>query len=214
MKKILGLYLMLYPFFVLFSQVIQTELYKNGDFLFQDLDCGPLCDAIENATFHNKKYKISHVGVIVIEHDSIFVIEAYEKVQKTPLKKFLNRSKTIDNKPKVIHARLRSEFDSIISGSLQRLKTHLGKPYDHEFKLYNDKFYCSELLYETFLDGRGRPVFKIHPMTFKNKNTGKTDQAWIDYFKEQNIPIPEGEPGCNPADYLQDENIKILQFMY
>ncbi len=200
-------------FFVLISLIgfsQQTKL-QNGDLLFQDLDCGALCDAIENATFNNKKYKISHVGIVLIEKDSIFVIEAYDGVTKTPLQIFLNRSKTKDNKPRVIVARLKKKYQKYIPDFLNRLKQQIGKEYDTEFKLYNNKFYCSELIYETFLDENNQPLFLVKPMTFKNKITGKTDQAWIEYFKKQNIPIPEGKLGCNPADYLLNDMLNIIQ---
>jgi uncharacterized protein YycO len=209
-KKIL-VFIILTVNILAFSQV--PEL-KNGDFLFQDLDCGALCDAIENATFNDKKYKISHVGIVLIENDSVFVIEAYNGVTKTPLKNFLNRSKTKENKPRVVISRIKKEYQKYIPDFIFKLKQQIGKEYDTEFKLYNDKFYCSELIFETFLDENNKPLFSIKPMTFKNKLTGKTDKVWIDYFKKQNIPIPEGELGSNPADYLLDDKLNILLFMY
>jgi len=200
--------------FSLFTIKAQTNTFKNGDFLFQDLDCGALCNAIENATFKDKNYKISHMGVVWIKNDSIYVIEAFNGVEKTPLNKFLSRSKTPQNKPKVVHARLKKEFQKYIPAFLKRLQLQLGKDYDTEFKLYNNKYYCSELIYETLLDENEKPIFKVKPMTFKNKNTNKFDQAWINYFKKQDIPIPEGKLGCNPADYMQSNLIDILYFYY
>jgi len=211
MYKIVLLFLFIASFFSIKSQ---NTTFKNGDLLFQNLDCGPLCDAIENATFNDKNYKISHVGIILIEKDSIYVIEAFNKVDKTPLQKFLNRSKTALNKPRVVHARLKKEYQKYIPTFLKRLKLQIGKAYDTEFKLYNDKFYCSELIYETLLDDNKKPLFKVKPMTFKNKRTKKFDQAWISYFKKQQIPIPEGKLGCNPADYMQSNLINILYFYY
>jgi len=210
-KKRLFFLLLLFGFF---KTQAQLPVLKTGDFLFQDLDCGALCDAIENATFNNKKYTISHLGIVFIKKDSVFVIEAFDGVSKTPLHVFLNRSKTKENKPRVIVARLKEKYQKLIPNFISRIKREIGKSYDTEFKLFNNKYYCSELVYENMLDAKNKPLFTVKPMTFKNKNTGKTDQAWIDYFKKQNIPIPEGELGCNPADYMLSDQLKIIAFMY
>ncbi|MHC4724324.1 MAG: hypothetical protein ACYS9V_08765 [Planctomycetota bacterium] len=37
---------------------------KEGDLLFQDLDCGPLCDAIEKVTTGYQGSNFSHVGIL------------------------------------------------------------------------------------------------------------------------------------------------------
>lgn len=207
-------FFLFFALFVLLNLQAQLPKLKTGDFLFQDLDCGPLCDAIENATFHDKNYKISHVGIVLVEKDSVFVLEAYDGVTKTPLQKFLKRSVTKEEKPLVVIARLKPEYQKHIPAFIKRLKTKIGLSYDTEFKLFNNKYYCSELIYENLLDTTNKPIFTVKPMTFKNKKTHKTDLAWVNYFKEQNIAIPEGALGCNPADYLVSDRLQILVFMY
>jgi len=37
---------------------------QPGDLLFQDLDCGPLCDAIEKVTTGYQGANFSHVGIV------------------------------------------------------------------------------------------------------------------------------------------------------
>mgnify|MGYP003338349778 CR=1 FL=1 len=47
-----------------------------GDLLFQDLDCGPLCDAIEAVTEGAEGRDFSHCAMVVQVGDSLKVVEA------------------------------------------------------------------------------------------------------------------------------------------
>jgi hypothetical protein len=189
-----------------FSCKKQSEInIQSGDFIFQDLDCGAMCDAIENATLNEAGIPISHVGIAVLENNQVFIIEAYGSVIKTPLKEFLERTKSVE-----YVGRLKPKYQIHIPFAIERLKQQIGKDYDEEFKLHNNKFYCSELMYEFFLDTFNKPLFKPKAMTFKNQKTGEFDVVWIEHFKKLNIPIPEGEVGCNPSNYFESDKITIL----
>ncbi len=204
-----------YIFFLFFlSSCKSVREFQTGDLLFQDLDCGPLCDAIENATAKDDKYRISHMGIVWVEKDSVYVLEALDSVMKTPLNVFLNRSKTAGGKPKVIHARLRKPYRKYIPSAMQKILSLLGKPYDDVFELHNGKYYCSELVYENFTDENGQPVFFLVPMNFKDYRTGKIPRVWKDYFKRKNLPVPQGKPGSNPYDYYKSNRIKIIRRYY
>ncbi len=185
---------------------------KDGDLLFQDLDCGQLCDAIEKVTDGYRHYDISHVGIVNIENDSIFVIEANGKgVVKTPLDEFLNRSLDNDGNPKVIVGRLNDSLSSLIPKALRYAKQYLGKPYDDKFVMNDSAFYCSELIYRIFyLANDNKPVFHLHPMTFCFPGTNKIMPVWIDYFRKMKMSVPEGRKGCNPAEFSGSKNLKIV----
>lgn len=72
---------------------IEVASLKHGDLLFQDLNCGGLCDAIESVTEGIDGRDFSHCGIIGMEKDSIFVLEAIGPgVIKTPVQKFFSRS--------------------------------------------------------------------------------------------------------------------------
>ena len=86
----------------------RSDAVQTGDFLFQDIDC-VLCEGIENVTSGYDGYNFSHVGMVVKEGRKVFVMEAIEDgVVKTPLKKFINRSKDVDGNPKVLQMRLKN----------------------------------------------------------------------------------------------------------
>ena len=191
-----------------------------GDILFQDLDSSPLCDAIEIVTPGYNNYNFSHIGIIVelgdpncinpnyIYDDNIRVLEAIpNKVTTTRLDSFLNRSIDSNEKPKVIVGRLKKRYQYSILDAVKFLKNKIGMEYDDYFIKDNNKYYCSELIYEAF---ERDSVFRLYPMTFIDPITNNTMNLWQEYYNELETKIPEGEPGINPGIMSISENIKIV----
>lgn len=186
---------------------------KNGDLLFQDLDCGELCEAIEKVTYGYKNANLSHVGIVYIdESNNEWVIEAIsESVSKTPIDTFLNRSLDEHGHPKVIAGRVRKAFEPIVDSAVAEAMEYIGKPYDHQYGIMNQAVYCSELIYKSFFVAYNyHPFFELKPMTFIDPETEKIFPAWKNYFSELNIPVPEGKPGINPGAISRSNNIKIV----
>ena len=191
MKK--AIYFLL--FMLMFGFAYAQQL-KQGDLLFQNLDCGPLCDAIEQVTYGKDGLKFSHIGLVVIKHDSIYVIEAIGKsVVLTPYKKFKART----TNPLYL-GRLNEPYQPLIDSAINFAMQQLGIPYDEPFLYNNNKYYCSELIYDAFkASNQNIPFFELEPMTFKQPKSTTFFKAWVDYYKTLGIAIPEGEPGINPA---------------
>ena len=183
---------------------------KNGDLLFQDLDSSPLCDAIEKVTTGFNNMNFSHVGIVTIINDKKYVLEAFVNgVDTIELNTFLNRSLDLDQKPKVVVGRLKKQYTYLIPKALIAGMNLIGKEYDEAFKIDNNKFYCSELIYDIFFQAdQQNKIFNLEPMTYKSN--GKTMTIWIDYFNELNIPIPENEPGINPGGISRSKKINII----
>jgi hypothetical protein len=199
--------------FTLFCVLSCTRHYipKTGDIVFQDLDCGALCDAIEKVTSGIDNKDFSHVGIVSVENDTAFVYEAIGPgVIRTPFTRFIARSVDSLNNPKVLVGRIHSNIQYTIPGAISTCKELLGRPYDNVFDLKNQSYYCSELVYEAFRDSSGGRLFVVSPMTFKDPATGNTFPAWIDYYKELNAPIPEGKPGVNPGGISRSDIIDIV----
>jgi hypothetical protein len=186
--------------------------FKNGDLIFQNLDCGPLCDAIESVTAGYKGMPLSHIAIVEIANGNIQVIEAIGKnVHKTPIDTFLKRIVDSNGKPKVIVGRLNSSYITLVPKALAFCNEQLGKQYDDAFLPNNDKYYCSELLYDAFKDANnGKAFFSLQPMTFKDKKAKTFFPAWVDYFAALKMEIPEGIDGCNPAGIANDTKLTIL----
>ena len=180
---------------------------EEGDFLFLDLDCGALCDAIEAVTegFEGKDY--SHLGIIHRKGDSVFVLEAMgNSVRLSPLGVFLSYT----GKP-ALHARLRSGYKKLIPAAMRYGLSLLGRPYDDAFLPDNGKYYCSELVYEAFQEANQKAAFfRLEPMTFRIPGSADFFPVWEDYYRKLGISVPESVPGCNPGGISRSEKLEIL----
>lgn len=188
------------------TAICQTAL-KQGDLLFQNLDCGDLCDAIEEVTQGRYGLKFSHIGLVYIKGDSTYIIEAIgQAVRLTPLHDFAKRTKNT-----IYLGRLKNEYTPLINPAVAFAIKQLGVAYDEPFIYNNNKYYCSELIYDAFKQANNNTdVFILEPMTFKKPATKDYYPAWVEYYKALKITIPEGEPGINPAGISRSEMIDWL----
>jgi len=187
----------------------QTEKLQEGDILFQDLDCGPFCDAIEKVTEGVDGRDFSHCGLLVKDAAGQWaVLEAVSAgVVMTPLPKFLER----ENRAEMVVGRLRQKQQGLLPKALAHGKKLLGKPYDQVFDMENDAYYCSEMIYEVFKQANeGQPIFELYPMTYIDPGTGKLFPAWEEYFEELGVEVPEGKPGLNPGSLSRSEHLEIF----
>ncbi len=212
MRKII-IILFLFNLFLVKIKAQEIFSLKEGDILFQDLDCGDFCDAIEAVTIGYKGSKLSHVGIVVKQGvDELIVAEAISSgVILTKIDTFLLRSIDIERKPKVIVGRLKPEYQKMIKMINVKTYSLIGKSYDEVFDSKNHSYYCSELVYEVFRGANmDQDFFKLEPMTFKNQLTKVFFPIWIEYFKKQGVPIPEGMPGINPGSISRSDKLIIL----
>ena len=185
---------------------------QKGDFLFQDIDCGPLCDAIETVTTGKDGAHFSHIALVVETGDSTLLIEAIsEGVKLTNLESFLSRSSDYNSLPKVWVGRLKPEFSNAIPQAIKNAKTFMEFPYDEVFLPKNDKLYCSELIALAFNKAMGdQSFFPLVPMTFIDPSNGKTFPVWEDYYSKLGIAVPEGVPGINHGAIYLSDKIEIV----
>ena len=189
------------------AQTITQKDLQPGDLIFQNLDCGPMCDAIEAVTEGVDGQDFSHVALVCKQGDSLVVIEAIGKgVHYTSLSNF---SKRTTNKMYV--GRVKSQYKKLIAKAETFAEKQNGIPYDDEFIYNNGKYYCSELVYDAFkFANNDKPFFTLYPMTYKQPGSNDFFPVWVDYFKKLNKQIPEGQPGCNPGGLSRSDKIDII----
>lgn len=139
-----------YPFRSMLVEVITAtkasiEDVREGDVIFQTSlsQQSPLIKMGTRST-------ITHCGVVVMKDGKPYVLETQKTLVLTPLKKFIARGK--DGK----YWHKRPKLDNIKI----KYSGYLGKPYDLAFKFDNGKFYCSELIYDVYLNQLGIELCK------------------------------------------------------
>ncbi len=209
MRFIFSLFFLCVLFVGAQGQHITFRDLRDGDLLFQDLDCGDLCDAIESVTqsFDNRHF--SHIGLVHRRADSVYLIEAIGKeVQLTPMAQFLSRS-TNQVFVGILHKKHRHLGSKAVAFALSQL----GVPYDDVFLYDNGKYYCSELLYEAYkAANKGKDFFSLEPMTFKIPASDQFFPVWIEYYEQLKLPIPQGQLGINPGGISRSPKLKIFPY--
>ena len=119
---------------------------REGDVIFQT-SLSQQSPLIQIGT----RSKITHCGIVVMIDGAPYVLETLSTLVVTPLDKFVARGKN----GKYWLKRPKKENIKIKYGS------YLGRPYDLAFKLDNDKFYCSELIYDIYLKQLGIELCKL-----------------------------------------------------
>ena len=202
------------PFLLLLCDLTITSgenfRFQTGDLLFQVGKSSDLNGAIAEVTFGERNIHYTHVGIVSVENDTIFVIEAVPpEVCKTLLDTFLLRSENLSEKPIAAVGRLKQEYREFIPQAVVFAKKLLGKPYDYVFLPDNDAYYCSELVTLSFLNSRNMPIFEPVRMNFRDVD-GNLPTYWIEHFEKYNTVIPENCQGSNPGELSKSDKIEIV----
>ena len=198
MKSLLVvLFLLLVSVFSVKSQYGSDQLnidLQTGDLLFCGSTSGELSKAIDQATQTKQSTHFDHVGIVEIRNDTVWVLNASPEkgVCCETISQFISAKK---EKITATVYRLKGVYSKNIPEALLKARTLLGQPYNFTYMIKDKGYYCSEFIYELFA---GDSVFTLNPMTFKNPQTGNFLPGWVDHYQKLGIPIPEGEPGCNP----------------
>ena len=200
-------------FFIFYVSLMLRQpsfTFQEGDIFFQDLDCGPPCDAIEAVTQGYMGSNLSHCAIITEVGPNLKTTKLAEAigetVTETTLEEFLNRSN------KVLGGRLKKEHAELIPTALKHIKDNLlGKPYDFIFDITDDTYYCSEIIYEGLqVADNNQQIMQLNPMTFNEPGTNSPFVHWVEYYEELNHEIPEGELGLNPGGMSRSEGLDII----
>lgn len=177
------------------AQNVTLNDLENGDLVFVGAEKANLSGAINRVTQKKDSIAFDHIGIIEKSVDSIFVLHASSKKGsiKESIQAFYQSEKVADNK--IVVYRLKNNFQKAIPDAILFAEKMLGKPYNWTYILNDSSYYCSDFIERCF---RKNHIFSLEPMTFINPKTNKTDEFWMEFYKKQNLEVPEGKLGCNP----------------
>jgi len=195
-------------FFVLSCKNSQNLGLKNGDLLFVTAKESGLSGAINNVTQKQKNASFDHIGILQKDKMGVFVLHAAPKggSQKQNLNEFLKDQ--ANDGQKVVVYRLKPQFQKNIPDAIEKANSMLGKPYNFNYILDDNSYYCSDYIERAF---RKDKIFTLEPMTFIDPKTGKTNMFWEEFYAKKNLKVPEGELGCNPNGLAGSDKIERIK---
>ncbi|WP_374459909.1 YiiX/YebB-like N1pC/P60 family cysteine hydrolase [Chryseobacterium taeanense] len=181
---------------------------KNGDLLFVTAKDSGLSGAINNVTQKQKNASFDHIGILQKENGKFYVLHAAPKggSQKQNLKDFM-KDQTDDGQSVIVY-RLKPQYQNAIQLAIEKANSMLGKPYNFDYILNENSYYCSDFIERAFREDH---IFNLEPMTFIDPKTGTTNTFWQDFYQKRNLKVPEGEPGCNPNGLAVSEKLERIQ---
>ncbi len=178
---------------------------QTGDLIFVDDTSSDLTKAINDVTKKSGHANYTHVGVCEVLDGVVYIYHA--STQKNVVKEPFDSFKA-DRKNSTLDVfRIQGLNTDRKENAIRKAKKFLGMPYDYGYIYGDSAIYCSELVYEMF---KTDSIFKLNPMTFKNPKTGEFHPNWVSHYEKLGIPIPEGEPGCNPNDMSRNKRLKFI----
>lgn len=165
---------------------------RSGDIVLQDLK-SPSSEAIKLAT--DSPY--SHCGLVSVEGDSAFVIEAVGPVRKIPLDQWIANGEGS-------YSALRLKESRNVDDAILDAEKHLGLPYDHMYLWSDDEFYCSELVFKAFI--RGCRISLCDLRKFEEYNLESVESAIRERFGE----VPVEQMVVTPGDLAHSSLLKLI----
>lgn len=141
----------------------------------------------------------SHVGLIEVAKDGVFVIEAVQPVSRTRLSAWIKRGEggwVTVLRPRSLDAAARNRV-------VASAKKELGKPYDARYRWDDERIYCSELVVKAFARGAGLSVGKQELL----KTLELTDDELALAAK---FGIPASQSLVTPGSLVGDEAFELL----
>lgn len=185
------------------NQTDFLEILRDGDIIFHE-SLSQQSKAIQLAT----ESPYSHCGIIYKTNNGLYVLEAIQTVELTPLKQWIARG----TNGHFVVKRLKNADEVLTSHRLIKMKEignrFKGKTYDLTFEWSDDKIYCSELVWKIYERATGVKLGELQRLGDFNL----THQAVKEKMDERyGNEIPFDEPVIAPVTIF---NSQLLETVY
>lgn len=170
---------------------------QEGDILFQSLPHSRLVNAIEGVS----QSPYSHCGIVAKENGAWVVVEAYRKVEVTPLREFVFRGRD----QRFTAYRLKDANQKHIPETLANAKKFLGRPYDVRYRMDDEAIYCSELIYKAYREASGEELGKLVRL---GDLPWKPFESTIQHFEQG--PVPLEREMITPRGMAEAEQLELV----
>ncbi|MFB1480226.1 YiiX/YebB-like N1pC/P60 family cysteine hydrolase [Corallococcus sp. RDP092CA] len=169
---------------------------RTGDVVFQTSGSRQ-SKAIQAAT-HSP---LSHVGLVEVTPEGVFVVEAVQPVKRTPFAQWRARGV----KGRLLVMRPQGVDDAARARAVAEAKRHLGKPYDALFGWGDEAMYCSELVRKAYAAGAGVEYGKLERL-------GALDVAGLkqELAERYRGPVPLDLELVTPASLAADARLAVV----
>lgn len=157
------------------------------------------------------EYNYVHTAILEVCGDEVWVVDATLKrgVDRHPLDTFITDYTRHDGSYP-LYKIMRLKDNSGAASYVENAKAFIGEQYDLEFAKGNGKHYCTELVYDSYLD-EGEHLFEEYPINFRNPD-GSADPYWEHFFGKLGIDIPSDGIGTMPGAMLEPDNLEPVEF--
>lgn len=172
---------------------------ENGDIIFQ-VSKSAQSLALQKAT--GSKY--THVGLIFIQNQQVFVYEAVGPVKLTPLNEWATRGVN----GHYVVKRLKDRNQLLSKGAWQKAqrlaKQYKGKAYDPYFEWHDKAMYCSELVWKIYKRAANIEIGQLKLFKTFNLSDPMVKQALRSRYGTH---IPLQERVIAPGDMFKSEKL-------
>jgi len=200
------------------APVVETPHVETGDLLFvgipMDYGDDSMGQAIADATSSGDTTNFIHTAILEVDaQGAIWVIDATIRrgVDRHPLDTLLSDF-TLHRGGRATFEVMRLRDNQHAATYVEQAKEFLGEDYDEYFMTFNGRHYCTELIFDAYVDADGHQWFVPVPMNFKNKE-GEYPSYWVRLFEKLGEPIPQGELGTNPQDMHASPDLIHVLFL-
>ena len=151
---------------------------------------------------------IIHTAIADVDKEGIWVIDATlaHGVDRHPLDTML-KDFALKEGHSCSYIVMRLSNDKDVNRYVANAKKHLGKSYNLNFTPCDTALYCTELVRDSYVDRKGRPLFEEGPMDFRDRE-GNMPDYWTWLFGLLGKEVPQGVVGTLPQTMIHDPQLR------